>query len=387
MPNEYDVVIVGLGALGSHAAWRLASRGLKVLGLEQFWIGNNLGSTHGHTRLFRVACLEHPGLTATALRSRELWRELETASGEELLRTTGGLTVGPPDSHAVSGALEAAARNGLSLRRLTSTELHEEYPQHAAVPSHFVGLLDPDAGVAKPERSVASACAAAERLGARILPHNAVTEIESSGSGVTVHTNAQSFSASKVVVTAGPWLSKLVPSIEAQPRRTPMMWFKPLTHDGMFDIESFPVFIRYIDEDLGLWGHGDVFSHGVKIGFEDKGEHFSDTDPDTVERAISPTTDWQELSDVVKSAFPGLDPIPSAAISCMITHSQDGQFVLGPLAEHSNVIVGGACSGHGFKHSPALGELIAQSANGEDFFTDISFMDPARFQSNQSAHS
>lgn len=381
MPETYDVAVVGLGALGSQATWRLAARGLKVLGLEQFWIGNNLGSTHGHTRLFRVACLEHPGLTATAQRSRDIWRELESESNEQLLRITGGLTIGPPEAHAVSGALEAAKANGLTLKTLTSTELRDQYPQHANVPNNHIGLFDPDAGIAKPERSVLAACAAAERRGARILPNNAVTQIVPENSKVTIHTNTDTFTATNVVVTAGPWLSKLVPAIDARPRRTPMMWFRPKADPAPFDIGRFPVFIRYINDDIGIWGHGDIFSHGIKIGLEDRGGQFADADPDGVERAISPS-DWHVLSRVVSESFPALDPTPSRAISCMITNSPDGQFTLGPVDGHPNIFVGGACSGHGFKHSPALGELLAQNIAGETPFTDTAFMSPSRFAAN-----
>lgn len=382
MPGTYDVAVVGLGALGSQAAWRLAARGLKVLGLEQFWIGNNLGSTHGHTRLFRVACLEHPGLTATAQRSRDIWRELETEADEQLLRITGGLTIGPPEAHAVSGALASAKMNGLTLKTLTSTELRDQYPQHANVPNAHIGLLDPGAGVAKAERTVLAACAAAERRGARILPHNTVTQIVPDGSKVTIHTNTEEFTASNVVITAGPWLSKLIPAVDARPRRTPMMWFQPKADHASFGIDRFPAFIRYISEDIGLWGHGDIFSHGVKVGLEDRGDQFSDTDPDSVQRAMSPSTDWGVLSSVVREAFPDLDPTPSQAISCMITNSPDGQFILGPVDDFPNIVVGGACSGHGFKHSPALGELMAQIVTGETPFTDIAFMNPARFTTN-----
>src|SRR4051794_21494845 len=158
---DAEVAVIGLGAMGSNALWRLAHRGVDVIGLERFRPGHVQGSSHGHTRLFRVACLEHPNLVPLAQRSLELWRDLQDRSGTPIIDITGGLMIGPPDSDVVAGTLAAARAHQLPVQTLTATELSTRYPQHAGVPADHVAVWDPLAGVVRPEAGVIAACAAA----------------------------------------------------------------------------------------------------------------------------------------------------------------------------------------------------------------------------------
>jgi sarcosine oxidase len=375
---DADVIVVGLGAWGSSALWRLAARGVDVVGIERYGLGHEMGSSHGSTRLFRVACMEHPGLVPLAQRAGALWRELEAATGEELLRISGGVSIGPADSRTIAGAIEAAARHDLPIERLTAGDLHRRFPQHVNVPDDFAGVWDPQAGVVRPELGVNAACRAAAAAGARIFADTRVTNVELVDGGVVVETPARTFRARQAVVTAGPWLGKLVPELPLEPMRTPMMWFAAKDDPQAFELDRFPMFIRYVDEDTSTWGHGAVFGHDTKIGLEDNGVHFRPTDPDEVDRGIAPG-DWRHLSETVRRAWPGLDPVPSRAISCMITNSPDGQFQIGRPHGDPRLVVGGGCTGHGFKHATGVGEAIAQMTVGEETFCDLAFTDPDRF--------
>src|SRR5215469_326744 len=170
-----EVVVVGLGGFGSAALWRLALRGVDVAGVERHGIGHHLGSSHGTTRLFRIACQEHPGLAPVALKSLELWTALGSETGERLVRQSGCLSVGSPDSHPVAGTTAAAAAAGLAVDRLSHHDLAARQPQYAGLDPADVGVWDPGAGICYPERNVKAQTAAAERLGADVYPHTMVT--------------------------------------------------------------------------------------------------------------------------------------------------------------------------------------------------------------------
>ena len=377
MGFDADVAVVGLGALGSHAAWRLAGRGQQVIGFEQFCLGHDRGSSHGLTRLFRVACLEHPNLVTMARRSRALWHELQTQSVDPILEITGGIMIGPPKSAVVLGTLTAAQAHDLPVELLTRAQLTERFPQHQDLSDDTVGIWDPEAGIVYPETAIRVAVAAAERAGATIYTDTKVVAIEPSADRVVVKTATSSVTARQVVVTTGAWLSALVPELELTPMRTPMTWFRPIdAHGDSFDLENFPVFVRVLDQGNGIWGHGAVNGCGVKVG-PDHDPTVAAADPDCVDRSTS-ENDHALVSELLNRALPGLDPEPSRIVICMVTHSRDGQFVVGRPHPNSRLVVGGGDSGHAFKHAPGLGELIAQIITGEPTYVGTAFIDPQR---------
>ncbi|WP_081608397.1 FAD-dependent oxidoreductase [Crystallibacter crystallopoietes] len=306
-----DVVVVGLGAWGSQALWRLAARGINVVGVERFGIGHHLGSTHGSTRLFRVACMEHPGLTRVAERARDLWYELGDSTDQVLLRQTGGLMVGPPDGHIVSGTLAAASISGSKVEVIEHDNLIRRYPTYAGFGPEDVGVWDPAAGITYPEKGVRSAIQAAQALGATVLTDSRVTDISFDNDGAIISIGDTVYRAQQVVLTAGPWMPHFVQR-QLVARRTPMFWFEgadtdDTEPDGEFDLSSFPVFIRELPGGKTLWGHGarkaEGDNYGVKIGMEDLGYNFSDADADDVDRYIHPVADYGELSELVSKAF------------------------------------------------------------------------------------
>lgn len=374
---DADFGVVGLGAMGSHAFWRLATRGASVLGFEQFQPGHNQGSTHGSTRLFRTLCLEHPGLVPVARRSLQLWRELEQLSGRRIVRLTGGLMIGHRDSEIIENVQRAADAHGQDVRRLSSADLRKEFPQHAELDDDDVALLDPDAGVGRPENAVLSATEAAVASGGRLISRTGVDEIELVDRGALIRTPARDFLVGQVIITAGPWTYQLVPDLPYQPIRTPLTWFRAKADPAAYDLDRFPTFIRECQDGNRFWGHGSDDDHGVKIGPEDD-PHYAEVNPDEVDRSIS-LADHELVSAQVSRFLPGLDPQPTSTAPCMITRSPDMQFILGRPRRDPRLLIGGGDSGHAFKHAAGIGEALAQMAVGEELYTSFDFTDPNRF--------
>ena len=376
-----DVVVVGLGAFGSAALWRLARLGVDVAGIERHGIGHHLGSSHGVTRLFRVACQEHPGLAPIALKSLELWTRLGDETGQRLVRQSGCLSVGSPGSRSVSGAITAAAAAGLPVSQLSHDELVARQPQYAGLAPEDVAVWDPGAGICYPERNVRAQTAAAALLGAEVYPHTMVSDIQTDRDGITVRTATVEWRASQVVVAAGAWLGTLVPGLPLAPRRTPQYWFRPKDpRSEEFTLPRFPAFIWERDDDTGLWGHASAEDYGIKIGPENtRTLAGAGVDPEEMDRYIHLDTDIDELTSTVARALPGLDPRPAKVIPCLVTDSPDGQFLVGKLASEPRIIVAGGDSGHGFKHAAGIGELVAQIVTGDRPYCATDFLDPARF--------
>lgn len=379
-----DVVVVGLGAFGSAALWRLAARGVNVIGVERQAIGHALGSSHGITRLFRIACMEHPGLPPIAQKSLELWTALGAQTGEVLVEQTGSLNAGPPGSEPVAGALAAAAQAGVPVVELNHEELVARQPQYGALGADDVGVWDPGAGLCFPEPIVRAQVDAAQQLGAQVFAHTLVTAVEASGDGVLVRTPTIEIRAERVVVATGAWLGKVVPGLPLVPRRTPLYWFEPKDPaSDEFTLERFPAFIWQRAGGIGFWGHGSGAGYGVKLGLEHDG-HVAGTpfaDADEVDRYVHPRGDVDEISAAVEAAFPGLDPVPVKLLPCIVTDSPDGQFLIGHPDDTGRLVIAGGDSGHGFKHAGGLGELLAQLTLGETPYCDTTFLDPRRFSS------
>ena len=378
---DTDVIVIGLGAWGSSTLWRLAERGVRCIGFERYGNSHALGSSHGYTRLFRVACQEHSGLVDMARKSRDLWKELETVSGNPLLFETGALNVGDPTSDMVAGTIRAGASSNVAVEQLTRDEIQDRFPAYVTMSPAEVGVWDPEAGIVDPDLGVKAANDAAIKAGAQAFFDARVTNIELVDNGVVVTVADRTWTARQVIVTAGAWLGKLVPGLPLEALRTPMQWFesKKGPDDPEFALEKFPAFMRRVKPGVGIWGHGSALGEPVKVGlWLDEGA-FDPTDPDECDRGINPVRDWSVLSDAISTLFPGLNPTPVQSRPCMVTMSPDGQFLIGRPDNDPRLIVGGGCSGHGFKHATGIGELLAQLATGESLYLDAAFADPNRF--------
>lgn len=381
--------------MGANALWRLAERGVSAVGFEQFTVAHPLGSSHGVTRLFREACLEHPDLTPIAQLSKTLFRELEQHSGQELLRITGGVMMGAPDSDVIAGTRAAASAHGLALEELSHAELAERYPQLTDLAEGDVAVLDPGAGVAFPEPTIRAAVERARELGAQVFENTRVLAIEPGDDGVLVRTATGEWLADRVILAQGAWLAAELPWVTLQPIRTPMTWFEPRTTGAHsadqapdaadFSLDKLPVFVRQLSDSEVLWGHGSVGAAAgtekgalIKAGIGDIWQERVRIDPNELDRGVKPA-DWREVSALLAKAVPGIEPLPARVDPCMVTISPDDQFVVGPSPRHPRVIVGGGDSGHAFKHGPALGEILARFALDEEQTVDTAFISPSRF--------
>lgn len=377
LPAVVDVAVVGLGALGAATLWRLAERGVNAIGIDQYIVPHAQGSTHGKTRLFRTICLEHPELGHYARLSRDLFRELEAHAGETLLDITGGVMIGSPRSHVIQGTMRAAERLGVNVSTLDADEIAARYPQHKGLSKDEIAILDPEAGLARPEAFVAAAIARAEALGTPTLQGVRVISITESGSQLKIEMPGAVVLADQIVVAAGVWLETLVPNLPLDPIRTTMTWFSP--SDG-FDLEQFPVFIREISSRLLLWGHGSLPGGDIKIGLGDIGVDRLRVDPMNIDRGIR-LAEIAELENTMARYMRNVGPAPSRMDACVINRTPDEQFLIGRVPTFGgHLIVVGGDNGHAFKHAPAIGETAAAITLFERPKLAVDFVDPLRFR-------
>jgi sarcosine oxidase len=347
-----DVIVAGLGAHGSSAAYRLAARGASVLGFDRFARGHTLGSSGGLSRIIRLSYYEHPDYVPLLRRAWTLWRELERDSGERLLTETGGLYAGDPKGELVSGALASARAHQLEHEVLDTSVLRERYPLFEW-PNGWQGVFDRQAGWLAPERCIETHLRLAEQNGATLRFDEPVERWTSLRDGVRVTTRAGTFEAKHLVIAAGAWASQLAPSLasELSVERNVLFWFEPKGERDAF--ARLPVYI--LDEtDRMFYGFPYIEGQGVKVA----GLHFGDVaHPDTVDRVAS-AKDEERVRAWLRRRLPLANGQRRDAKVCMYTNTPDAHFIIDHLPDHRNVVVASACSGHGFKFSSVVGEVL-----------------------------
>jgi sarcosine oxidase len=332
---------------------------VKVLGIEQHDIPHELGSSHGLSRIIRLAYAEHPDYVPLLKRAYALWYEIGNEAGGELLIVTGGIDAGVEDSATVEGSLSSCAIHGLPHERLTAAALARRFPGYRLAPD-MVGIYQPDAGLLLPEQCVLAYAAAAKKRGAEIHTRERIIGWEAEGNGVRVVTERETYRARKLIVTAGPWAGKLVPALAplAVPERQVMLWAEPL-EPAHFEAAVFPVFNMEAPEGrfYGFPAHGGT---GFKIGkYHHRGERVED--PDGMDRDCHPE-DEAVLRVAIRRYFPDADGPALAMKACMFTNSPDEHFILDVLADCPQVAVAAGFSGHGFKFCSVVGEIMAELA-------------------------
>jgi len=356
--GHFDVIVVGIGGMGSAAAWRLARRGRRVLGLERFVPPHEMGSSHGLSRIIRLTYFEHPSYVPLLRRSYELWRELERLTGEQLLYITGALEIGAPDSVVVQGSLKSAEIHGLPHEILTAAQAMRRFPAYR-LPAEFMAILQPDGGFLDPERCIAAHIGMARASGAEIHTGEAVTGWEPAGDGVCVWTEHSSYRAERLVITAGPWASKLIPELAglAVPERQVVAWFQP-HHPDLFRRERFPVFV-FDTSDARYYGFPMYGLPGLKVGLF---HHLREAvDPDAMDRLARPR-DEEVLRAFVERYLPdGTGPTLAQKV-CMFTNTPDEHFIVDQHPDCPQVIIAAGFSGHGFKFCSVIGEILADLA-------------------------
>lgn len=375
---SYDVIILGLGAMGSAAAQHLAQRRAKVLAIEQFTPPHDKGSSHGGTRMIRQAYWESPDYIPLVLRAYELWKKLEHDTGARLLTITGGLILGSAESQLVKGGIAAAEVHGIRYAVLSHGEIGKRFPaitplqNDVAVHEELAGFLFPEECI-RAQLKVAAANGAELHFGEKVVHWSAHSD------RVEVTTDRATYEAESLVLAAGPWANEaLRHSFPLRVTRQVMTWINPTGGIEPFLPASFPVFLCESPEN-GRLGYGfpavDGPSGGVKAAL-----HGSDVEctPETIDRVIH-EVDGAEVIRTLRPRFPALDGEILKAQTCMYTMTPDEHFILGLHPQYPAVRVACGFSGHGFKFAPVVGEILADLAIDGRTAHPIGIFSPTRF--------
>jgi sarcosine oxidase len=359
----YDVIVVGVGGMGSAACWQLARRGQRVLGLERFDIPHNMGSSHGVSRIIRLPYYEDPAYVPLLHRAYELWDEAERATGETLLVTTGSIDGGPEDDELFQGALASARLHNLAHEVLTGAEVNERFPGYR-LPAATRAVLQPRGGLIASERAVVAHVRAAQAAGAEIRAREQVLgwEANPSGEGVVVRTDKGRHEAARLVITAGAWMGELAAPLAglAVAERQVLAWLQPLRPE-LFTTDRFPVFNLNVAEGR-YYGFPVYEVPGFKFGrYHHRGETMA---PDAMRRDID-AEDERLLRQFGERYFPDGSGATMALRACMFTNTPDEHFVIDHDPRHHQVVLASPCSGHGYKFCSVIGEILADLATGD----------------------
>jgi sarcosine oxidase len=376
MADHYDVIVVGVGGMGSTACWQLTRRGQRVLGLERFGVPHRFGSSHGVTRVIRLAYYESPAYVPLLRRAYALWHDTETALGETLLITTGSLDAGPEGSARVNASLRTCVDHDLAHQILTGTEVNARFPGHR-LPEDFRAVFQPDGGIVLSERAIVGHVTMAQAAGAEIRAHEEVQEWSPlAGGGVRVVTDRGQYDAGRLVLTAGAWIGDLLPAAQpfAVPERQVVGWFQPLQPSNFLP-ETFPVTLLFVEE--GFYYALPIYGvPGVKIG---RYHHRDETGHADALSREPEAEDEALLRRGLSRYLSGADGPVMSLQTCMFTNTPDEHFIIDRLPEHPDVIVASPCSGHGYKFASVIGEIVADLATDKQSAFDLTMFRLSRF--------
>jgi sarcosine oxidase len=381
MPS--DVIVLGLGAMGSAAAAALAEKGRRVLAFDAFTPPHTHGSSHGLSRIYRQAYWEDSRYVHLLLRARELWTKLERDSGVPLLHTTGALMIGPPGGQLVPRSSESARQFHLPHDLLSSSDLRRRWPRFH-VSDDTVALLEHQAGYLVPELCIEQQLRHAAHHGADLRFNESVLHFQARPEGITVRTARGSFSAAHLVVTAGPWAPQLLADARLPLRvtRQVLFWFKPTGSIDAFRPDPhqarFPIYLwETAPGEPMLYGFPltGPDADGVKIALHGSEETGT---PDTIDRTVRPD-DEQRIRKRLATTLPTLSGRVARAETCLYTMTPDENFVIGAHPQQPNITLALGFSGHGFKFAPVIGELIGQLVTEGKTSHDIAMFAPTRF--------
>jgi sarcosine oxidase len=371
----YDVIVIGLGGMGSAAAYHLAARGQRVLGLEKFTPAHDKGSSHGGSRIIRQSYFEDPAYVPLLLRAYELWEQLANDTGLEVYRLTGGLFIGAPDAMTVAGSQRASQVWDLPHEMLEADEIRRRFPTLTPYPGD-VALYEAKAGFARPEMTVAAHINLAESKGADLHFGEPVIEWGETAGGVSVTTVRGTYTAGQLVICPGAWAPALLAEfgIPITVERQVLYWFDP--RGGTTPFEEHPIWIH--EDATGMQAYGfpaiDGPGGGVKVAFFRKGVVCT---PETIDRTVR-DAEITEMRDRVARVVPALDGPCLHSATCMYSNTPDEHFVIARHPDSENITVACGFSGHGFKFVPIVGEILADLAIDGVTGHPISLFDPKR---------
>jgi sarcosine oxidase len=348
-------VVVGVGGMGSSALYHLARRGKRVLGLERFDLAHEHGSSHGLTRIIRLAYFEHPDYVPLLRRAYELWRELQSEAGEQLLHITGIVEGG---EHILEGVLRSCAEHDIAHEVLTGAELSKRFPAYR-LPAGIEVAYQADGGFVVPERCIVAHVEGALARGATLRARERVLEWDERENGVRIRTDRGVVEAEQLVLTAGAWSDDVarLAAGSVKPVRQVLAWFQP-TRPELFTPERMPVFNLILDGDH-FYGFPAFGIPGVKVGrYERQGES---GDPDRISR--EPTVaDETRLRELTGRYLPDGAGPTVALKTCLFELSPDEHFIVDRHPSAPSAVVAAGFSGHGYKFCSVIGEILAELA-------------------------
>ncbi len=390
--RHYDLIVVGLGAMGSAALYQASRRGATALGIDRFDPPHSLGSSHGDTRITRSAIAEGEIYMPFVRRSNEIWRDLEARTGRRLFHESGGLIIGSDSSAAfhfqgdfVETSARIAQKFGIPHEVISADEIIRRFPLLRPRPDERA-YFEPGAGVLRPERCIETQLELARQAGATIHTGEKVTGYEADAGGVTVTTETASYRAAKLILAAGAWIGELLPETHRggiRVCRQLIHWFEAEDRSA-FEPSRFP-FVIWIGDTLeDFWSIfpapplEDGGMDGVKLVTE---QYHTSTQPDEVDRVVTAAEKADMYQRLTRPRLKGLRERSLQAEVCLYTLTRDEQFLIDFHPATERVVLASPCSGHGFKHSAAVGQTLTQLALDGGCEFDISAFNLARLNS------
>lgn len=383
MPHSgYDVIVVGLGAMGSATLAELARRGRRVLGLERYRPPHAMGSSHGESRIIRQAYMEHPDYVPLARRAYELWETWAERSGLDLITQTGGLMIGTADSHTIQGTLESARIHALAVELLDRRAMSRRFPPFCLEEGQ-VAVYEPAAGVLRPELAISAFLLEAALSGATLQTGETVTGMDRGPDRWTVQTDQGTYEADQVVLTVGAWLGDLIrslglanqgPTAHLSVERQVPLWFRP-SDITPFLIDRFPIYVWELRDGASIYGFPSLDQRTVKGAFHHGGDWAPH--PDAVDRNVR-REDRDRYLRVLGERLPQMVGEWDRGSVCLYTNTRDEHFVVDRVPGETGLFLAGGFSGHGFKFAPVIGEALADLVTEGKTALPIGFLSAGR---------
>lgn len=391
--QSFETIVIGLGAMGSAALYQLAKRGNKALGVDRFSPPHSQGSSHGESRIVRRAIGEGEEYVPFAVRSYELWREIAQETGLDLLTITGGLTLERPRHEAVmhgrsdflDRAIRCAEKFGIRHEILETSDIRKRFPQFSVTDER--AYYEYETGFVRPERCIDAQLRLARKHGATVQADEKVVAVESRGAEVRVFTSRGAHAAERVILAAGPWIGGFLPPSCAglfRVYRQVMYWFEiEESHRTQFTAPGFPIFIWIFGTggEFGFYGFPSLDGETIKVA----AEQFAETgDPDQMRRIVDEEEIRSMHKKYLRRRLLAISDRCRSAASCMYTQTADSRFLIDAHPDDDRIVIASPCSGHGFKHSAAIGEALAERVIDGSSRLDISAFSLARCRADKS---
>ncbi|MBO0495390.1 N-methyl-L-tryptophan oxidase [Pseudomonas sp. Marseille-Q1929] len=384
--ERYEALVIGLGAMGAATVYQLAKAGVKVAGIDRHHPPHTLGSSHGDTRITRLSVGEGAQYVPIVRNSHRIWRELEALSGEALFEQSGLLVLTSHADFDPSDASDFTLRTiglaqtyGIAHEVLDAQQIRQRFPQFAQVADNAIGYYEPEGGFVRPERCIEVQLRLAEQHGATLYKGETVTDIRSDAHGVTVTTDQRTLQADKLVVSAGNWAGGLLGAPFDRllsVYRQQLFWFA--TEPDAQLVGASPTFILTHGPDQTNYGFPALPGEGsLKVA---TAQYHTASTPETLDRSVSPAQQREMYEQQVQGRIAGLTAEVVKSAVCAYTVTPDHHFIIDahPTLQHTLVV--SPCSGHGFKHSAALGEAFAQWCMRGESDLDLSSFSLQRFE-------